>query len=123
MYLLVFTIQCFICLADDAVPHYDSQSHTVASMLPVPLWKQNADDLMGKAKSGDAYAQAVLSFNYHIGLDIKKDNKESYIWAMRSYEKGNPIGGFVLGLLYIKGRIAEKSIQNGLNVLCVWSAL
>jgi len=78
---------------------------------------KSADENLKKAQAGDAGAQAEIAKLYsQMGNSLKQlnadtDYQESFKWAKKSADQGNPDGLYVLALCYEHGRGTEYSYE------------
>jgi len=71
------------------------------------------DEALQRANSGDAYAQAVVSFYYGLGYKTRKDSAAAADYAARSAAQGNPLGLYRMGSIVQSGDGAQKSPESG----------
>ena len=86
-----------------------SQSEVVDSSKVLGL-----DDVINRADSGDAYAQAVASIYYGLGYKAPKDTAKSVAYVMKSAQQGNPLGIYRLGAMRQKGEGMQKDEAQGI---------
>jgi TPR repeat protein len=56
------------------------------------------------ADRGDAFAQCLLGFMYHVGEGVPQDDAAAASWYRKAADQGNDIGQVNLGLFYEEGR-------------------
>jgi len=71
------------------------------------------NEALQRANSGDAYAQAVVSFYYGLGYKTRKDSEAAADYAARSAAQGNPLGLYRMGSIVQSGDGAQKSPESG----------
>jgi TPR repeat protein len=68
----------------------------------------NIEELISKAEKGDASAQAELSRQYFLGINVAKDMAECERWARISANQGYHLGQFLLGMFYDMGGVLTQ---------------
>ena len=78
---------------------------------PVAFGEEN-DELLNKAKAGDADAQVSLGFMYDNGIGVAEDDVEAVKWYRKAAEQGNAKAQNNLGVMYEKGKgVAEDDAE------------
>lgn len=75
---------------------------------PVP----DEDDLMARAKRGNAIAQNALGNCYRRGHGRQQNDEEAFKWYQKSADQGYPEAEKNLGWCYMKGRGVEANMGN-----------
>jgi hypothetical protein len=75
------------------------------------------NDALKKADSGDAYAQAIVSIYYGLGLGCSKDLSKSKEYAMLSAKQQNPLGIFRLGEMRHNGEGMKLDLAQGVLLM------
>lgn len=66
-------------------------------------WPYYSQELLDKAKSGDALAQAQISYCYANSRGIEENPEQAFYWSKKSAEQGNAKGLNCLGACYSSG--------------------
>ena len=66
------------------------------------------EDVVSKAKQGDADAQFNLGSMYYQGKGVPKDYKQAIYWYTKAAEQGDDEAQFNLGLMYYEGQGVPK---------------
>lgn len=61
-------------------------------------WPYYSQELMDKAKSGDALAQAQVAYCYMNSRGVEENPEQAFYWAKKSAEQGNAEGYIAWGL-------------------------
>lgn len=73
------------------------------------------EQLIHKAKNGDAKAQFALGSCYDKGKCVEKDDKKAFEWYKKSAEQGNAYAQNKIGECYYYGRGTEEDKQKALE--------
>jgi TPR repeat protein len=77
----------------------------------------NFESAIVKADAGDAYAQAVVSIYYGLGLGCIKDSIKSKEYAMKSAKQLNPLGIYRLAEMRESGEAMEKNADQAKQLM------
>ncbi len=82
------------------------QKQTMAALSPPETAKHSApaDQLMTKAKAGDAKAELLLGSKYLDGDGVAANDGEAVRWLQKSAAQGEPMAQYRLGTMYERGR-------------------
>ena len=72
------------------------------------------EDVVSKAKQGDADAQFNLGSMYYQGEGVPKDYKQAYAWFTKAAEQGDAGAQFNLGFMYNKGEGVPKDYKQAI---------
>jgi len=72
------------------------------------------EDVVSKAKQGDADAQFNLGSMYYQGKGVPKDYKQAYAWFTKAAEQGDADAQFNLGFMYNKGEGVPKDYKQAI---------
>ena len=99
----------------------------VISITPPMILKQNTDNRLNnimrfqsaleKANAGDAYAQAVVSICYGLGLGCDLDASKSKDYAVMSAKQRNPLGIFRLAEMREAGDTMDKNLDQARQLM------
>ncbi len=87
----------------------------LALHCPFILADKALDELISKAKSGDAAAQFDLAGHYAHGEGVKQDEKQAAKWYNGAAEKGDPYAQRNLALMYQEGRGIKQDETKAAN--------
>ena len=77
---------------------------------------ESINEIREKAEKGDAAAQNSLGVAYQNGLkDVKRDQREAFLWFKKSAEQGDPDGQSNLGFMYNNGRGVVENKQEAVS--------
>ena len=82
---------------------------------PTVAQQRTIEDLVVRAKEGDAEAQNELGSLYYAGEDVEQDDTEAVRWIKRAADQGYSPAQYNLGLLYFRSR-------GGLGYMLVYGA-
>lgn len=71
---------------------------------PTVAQQRTIEDLVVRAKEGDAEAQNELGSLYYAGEDVEQDDTEAVRWIKRAADQGYAPAQYNLGLLYFRSR-------------------
>ncbi|MGA3170719.1 MAG: protein kinase [Chthoniobacteraceae bacterium] len=97
-------------------PQKPAASPTPSGPTPQQLEAMDATSLLNLAESGNAAAQGQLALWYGAGYKVALDYKQSFQWAAKASDAGDPVGQFAAALCYWTGNgIAQnKDMANQL---------
>jgi hypothetical protein len=80
--------------------------------------KKNADELLSKAKGGDAVAMYNVGIEYLYGNSgFEQDKGLSHLWFEKAHKAGDPKGTAMLGFNLCNGNGVNRSTQDGIMYL------
>lgn len=81
----------------------------IASALRADPDGPSANDLLAKAKQGDARSQLLLAYRYRDGVGVKRDYAGAMRWAHPAADRGNAEAQDFVGWMYFAGRGVKQS--------------
>jgi hypothetical protein len=72
---------------------------------------QSSNEIIEKAKKGDAQAQFILGVMYAMGKGVPQDYAKSKVWMEKAAIKGNADAQYSLGLIYGSGKGVAKDFD------------
>jgi TPR repeat protein len=104
-------------LSSEQVTSISTQSIPIKTTANLTTNFLNFESAIVKADAGDAYAQAVVSIYYGLGLGCNKDSIKSKEYAMKSAKQLNPLGIYRLAEMRESGEAMEKNADQAKQLM------
>ncbi len=85
----------------------------------VYLDKIGRNKIRNAAERGDSLAQSHLGLIYRFGIGFggSRDIKEAEKWSRRAAKQGNPLGQYLLAIMYMEGKVGPVNLKEGVRLL------